>query len=153
MKKRLFSFFAAAMILFAACAAAATVEKVEPIRIHGDLYITDYGFGIVKRGELAEQYGCYLDGTEANEAEGWDPCGYFTITNNSEYGENIDSIYVRGGTKYNWYWNWKSQYIPANSSKTYWCSGYETIQGFRGAWSVDCKLGKKNYVSRYTLSR
>ena len=46
-----------------------------------------------------------------------------------------------------------SQYIPANSSKTYWCSGYETIQGFRGAWSVDCKLGQKNYVSRYTLSR
>ena len=129
MKKRFLALIAAALVLLAACALAATVEKVEPIRIHGDLYITDYGFGIVKRGE------------------------YFTITNNSEYGENIDSIYVRGGTKYNWYWNWKSQYIPANSSKTYWCTGYETIQGFRGAWSVDCKLGKKNYVSRYTLSR
>ena len=151
MKRTLPAFLALVLILIAASAAAATVESVQPIRIHGDLAITDYGFASYKYGDYT-LYGCYLDKNEESEASGWDSYGYFTITNSGPYGQTIDSIYVRGGSKYSWYWNWKSQYIPANSSTTYYMSGYDSITGFKGNWSVDCKIDRKNYVNRYTMS-
>ena len=125
-----------ALAALTATASAITVEKVEPIRIHAGLTITDYGFASVKYGNYV-LYGCYLDNSEADDAEYFDSCGYFTITNDSDYGANIRSIYVRGGSKYNWYWNWKDAYIPAHSSTTYYCSGHDSIRGFKGGWSVD----------------
>ena len=152
MKKHLATLLALVLTLAAVGALAATVEDVQPIRITGDLYITDYGFAITKYGSYT-RYGCYLDYSEEQDAEGWTPCGYFTISNRSPYGQTIDNIYIRGGSRYNWYWNWKSEYIAANDSKTYFMSGYDSIRGPKGNWSVDCRVNGKNYVSRFTLSR
>ncbi len=152
MKKIAAVCLALSMLAFAALAAAATIETVEPIRIRGNLVITDYGFGIVKNGNVTK-CGRYLDSSEAGEAEGWDGCCYFVITNEGSEGQDIGSIYVRGGTKYNWYWNWANVYIPANSSNTYWCTGYDTIAGFRGNWSVDFNIDRKHFVKKFTLSR
>ena len=137
MKKAFILALAAALLLVSSCALAVTIEPVEPVRIHGDFVLTDYGFGIQDdNGSLMRQYGFPLDESEERDAEGYTPCYYFTIKNEGQYGETV-SIYVRGGSKYDRYWKWNDAYIGPGESTTFYGSGYDKIAGNRGNWNVE----------------
>ena len=149
--KRVFCFFLLLTLLCTAQAVlAGTMEEPEPVAINSKISLVDYGFAAAGAGGyINDFYGYYLEKDEQADAASKTPCVYIGLRNDTNESQSV-KIYLRGGNKFNCYWN-DSFMIPAGETVWKFYGGHKKITTYCGSWSLD--LTGKNGIVRFTMEK
>ena len=143
-RKLLFSLLLSLLLMLGVSSAMAVeAETPEEMYIFDDLYLTAYGYA-VQTSDGVKDLGYILDAEEANTAG--TPLFYCVIENRGDKDQNI-KLYIRGGAKYNCYWN-KRTVVQAHDYYVFFGSGHKKLTQYSGSWSLD--VNGKN-VLRFSL--
>lgn len=150
MKKTLGILLILTLLCAAVTAQARTMEEPEPLAINPKISLVDYGFAAAgANGYINDYYGYILQSDELADASSKTPCVYVGLHNNTDESQNV-KIYLRGGAKFNCYWN-DSFMIPAGETVWKFYGGHKKITTYCGTWSLD--LTGKNGLVRFTMDK